>query len=215
MNWLLRRVLTLWLVLAVTFAAVLLIVRLNRTPDALQALSFDLCDGEPCFRGIKLGSDWTDVRSVFPEAQDDKDTLMVLRNDGAFISLFSDNGRVFAIEAVYPLGGIHPAGVGEIISRYGWPCRLVMLDYNGLYPTMRLIYPKLQVRIETLIGGQSNPTEYRQQVNPPIMGLYITTDDSYGTCSSPTSTGTGPWRGFTSAEIYISRNRRDFAIPQP
>jgi hypothetical protein len=51
MNWLLRRVLALWLILAVMFAATLLIARLNRTPNTLQALGFDLCDGEPCFWG--------------------------------------------------------------------------------------------------------------------------------------------------------------------
>jgi hypothetical protein len=214
MNWLLRRVLALWVILAVAFAAVLLVARLNRTPDALQVLGFDVCDGEPCFRGIKLGTDWTQARGTFPEAKETTNALVVYLNTEEYISLYSDNGKVGLITAEYALVRLHPVDVGEIISRYGWPCRLVIVDYNGIYPIMYLLYPKLRVRIYTFIGDESNPTEYRQQVNSPVTELYVTTEDLYGTCSSPTSEFSGPWRGFTSAEIYLSRNRRDSAIPQ-
>jgi hypothetical protein len=67
MRWLVRRVLVLWVIMLVLCGAVALLVRLNREPGPLQALGFDMCDGEPCWRGIKPGTDWEEARSRIPD----------------------------------------------------------------------------------------------------------------------------------------------------
>jgi hypothetical protein len=67
MRWLLRRVLALWLISVVLGGMVALLVRLNREPGPLQALGFDVCDGEPCFRGIKVGTGWKEAKSRIPD----------------------------------------------------------------------------------------------------------------------------------------------------
>jgi hypothetical protein len=127
MNWLLQRVLAISLILAVMFAAALLVARLNRTPDSLQALGFDVCDGEPCFRGIKLGTDWQEARNRFPEAQEGKYFMDAALNNGASVSLSSYNGKVNLIMVSYGRNGLPALNAGEVILRYGWPCRLLII----------------------------------------------------------------------------------------
>jgi hypothetical protein len=62
------RIVALWLSLVAMCGAIVVTVRLNRTPDRLQTLGFDVCDGEPCFRGITLGMAWEEVRRRLPDA---------------------------------------------------------------------------------------------------------------------------------------------------
>jgi hypothetical protein len=66
--WLIRRTIVVWLILLVMCGAVALVVRLNREPGPLEALGFDACDGEPCFRSIKVGMDWVEASQRLPMA---------------------------------------------------------------------------------------------------------------------------------------------------
>src|SRR5258707_15320662 len=68
MIWVIKRVLVLWLTLAAICAAVIGMGRLNPAPDVLQTLGFAVCDGDPCFRGIKVGMTWDDAQRNWPPA---------------------------------------------------------------------------------------------------------------------------------------------------
>src|SRR5258708_5488550 len=69
MTWLIRRLLILWLIFCIVCAAAIALGRLDHTPTTLQTLGFDTCDGEPCFRGLKIGANWAKVQSIFPMAR--------------------------------------------------------------------------------------------------------------------------------------------------
>src|SRR5437762_2570935 len=80
MMWVIKRVLVLWLVLAAICAAVIVVGRLNPAPDVLQTLGFSMCEGDPCYRGIKPSMDWNEAISQWPTVgtvSDPSDTYVI------------------------------------------------------------------------------------------------------------------------------------------
>src|SRR5689334_22920162 len=67
MKWFLTRLSILWLVLALLCAVAVCAGRLDHSPTKSQALGFDVCDGEPCIRGLKSDMDLLTVKKMFPE----------------------------------------------------------------------------------------------------------------------------------------------------
>jgi hypothetical protein len=66
MLWLLKRVLFVWLGLLILCPVGLVVGRLDQTPNELQTLGFDLCDGKPCFMEITPGvTTWDDAKAIF------------------------------------------------------------------------------------------------------------------------------------------------------
>src|SRR5579871_3583374 len=62
MMWLIRRLLIIWLTLAVICAGVLLAGRRNAGSPVLRTLGFDVCEGKPCYKGIKPGMEWASAQ---------------------------------------------------------------------------------------------------------------------------------------------------------
>src|SRR5262245_22764828 len=78
--WMIRRVVVSVAMLVMIFAGTVLIGRSNHAPSRLEALGFDVCASEPCFRGIKVGTDWKTANARVPEqdmVSGDPDSFMV------------------------------------------------------------------------------------------------------------------------------------------
>jgi hypothetical protein len=213
MLWLIPRVLVLWLALIAICVAGIGIGRLDHTPDALQVLGFDVCDGEACFRGVKPGMPWTKAQEKFPNAlvwpralgfllspEILADVMVTQSEDGATVdSIFGPTHQV----------ELPRIELGTIVARYGAPCRVV-LGYTNVYDTdtptrMGLIYPTFTVQVSfepiTKANAQFVRSNYRLQSNMPIEAFRIYKPDPSNTCVSRLPFF-GSWYGFTLFEIY-------------
>src|SRR5690349_14753717 len=55
------------LIMGILCSAAIAVGRLDQSPTRLQLLGIDICDGQPCYRGIKVGADWAKTLKMFPE----------------------------------------------------------------------------------------------------------------------------------------------------
>jgi hypothetical protein len=92
----------------------------------------------------------------------------------------------------------------DLVQHFGYPCGVqVIPDDSGINQVV-LIYPQIQARIFLETQGLSLDSRFKaieiwdesNQVN------FCTdrTNDEFN----------GSWRGFTSVDVYLTRNRRDF-----
>jgi hypothetical protein len=147
----------------------------------------------------------TDIKSVRIFSSEDGKTARMIFVDA--------NVPGYAIYAILPISA------GEIIARYGSPCRTLLLSAAGGRDQMHLIYPKLKIVVSIVdrmasIPGQ--PSQFRLQVDSYVLSFTVSPDQGYVTCELPVNEKNGSllgfWRGFTSPEIYEARNRRTFAV---
>jgi hypothetical protein len=201
--WLVRRVILVTVFLAVLCAGVVLVARANRTPSRLQALGFDVCEGEPCWRGIRPGMDWALVREMFPNARigtyaEGQPYLMIdtASEDSSHAYVYSDGASVARIvfwRDHFPLL-ITP---GEIVARYGSPRCLVLGGYNAvpvfdatmLYSTLRI-----SSHIPYTYARAQQRYFFRIAVDEPVQSLSFESDASQA-CAWH-SVFVLPWRGF-------------------
>jgi hypothetical protein len=178
MKWLVR----LWLTLAATCAVVVVGGRLDPTPSTLEKLGFGLCDGEACFRGIKLGTDWQTVRRVLPQAAETyrvfellirPDTMRMVRIGVEVPGVNVKYINIEAVDANQPLR-LTTITAGNIVAQYGAPCRLY-LTYMGVNPfQMILIYPTLAVSAYVVADDPHLPGSLRLQPDSPLGHFSIT-----------------------------------------
>jgi hypothetical protein len=202
MQWLVRRVLVLWLIMLVLCRAVALLVRLNREPWPLQALGFDMCDGEPCWRGIKVGTAWEEAHRVFPNLENGKyrETVNGIRTDvqlsnqplvGSFINLNVENSKSLPVTAA------------EIVAQLGYPCGVTLLPNP---PHLDLHYPSLVIRF--FGRPQANLSQSRLQMNTSPKSIQFVLSlgsDAFGVCRGRPNFTSGSWQGFTSFDTYQAR----------
>jgi hypothetical protein len=223
MKWFILRVLVLFLSVSALSAAAVGVGRLDHTPTRLQTLGFDVCDGEPCFKGITAGMHLEAAKKLFPA---------MTANDGRFeFPLVGDDAQRFLISAgtgLYSVGGIAiernpsaqetplPFSAQDVVVQYGSPCHTYW-EY-GDNPVIVLVYPNMDVRILATQFLNGNTTIQRLELGSPALDLLIhdTTGTSwYGTCETPADEFAGQWYGFTSAEIYRHRNLASMRRPYP
>lgn len=103
----------------------------------------------------------------------------------------------------------------DVIAQYGMPCR-VYLEYGESYPgNMVAIYPMMTVRFNLQTKNLDDSYDYRLQMDSPIWDFTILANsDPLSTCKGTISRQLGPWRGFISADRYLTRNLDDLAIYQ-
>jgi hypothetical protein len=216
MKWLFKWLLASWGTMALTCATVVLCSRPAYAPSKLQSYGIDICDGEPCYRGLKPGTAWTKVKELFPERaagqhielpfdvtglghvaiNASRDTTVV--KDISIYSVLADNP---------PL----PFGAGDVIAQYGLPCSIGFNRENSVPDVMILIYPNVLVVVDLAGQNPSDHARFGLRFNSPIKYIYIIKNGF--TCSNTPSAISGPWRGFTSANVYRQRNLQDMAQP--
>jgi hypothetical protein len=222
MKWFIKWLLLVWGTLCLICTAVVVLSRLDHAPSALQLYGIDLCDGEPCFQGLKVGTDWTKVQDLFPEAINKQ--LIELPSNVTGLA----HAAIFASEDMTSLEGISvysmfpddpplPFKAGDVIAQFGSPCR-IYLWYSDEFPAnMILVYPRMTVRTDPILGdGIANALDFRLQLDSPVSVLRIAAkNNSYGSCSDVVLNVFGPWRGFTAADIYLHRNLREMEVAPP
>jgi hypothetical protein len=211
MLWLMRRILMMWVALALISATVLLIARVNHAPNRLQALGFDVCDGEPCFRGIKPGMDWAEIPKRLPSVKYDGRFLVLTVNrmdiQRVLFQPSTDNAKVEAIHFGPEKMKVYPITPGAMVARYGPPCHINLVEMNSRLLAFETRYPGILVRY----GNAGDPTrvDVRLQFNMPAYEFQLT--ELKPTLCKGISTNSGLWHGFASANMYHARNRRALA----
>jgi hypothetical protein len=212
MRWLLRRVLVLWLIVLVLCGTVALLVRLNREPGPLQALGFDVCDGEPCFLGIKVGMDWSEAVNILPDSLTGYGVLVppvsVPALEGLVIRPSQDGTQVEEIRHfnVARRTG-YPITLGAMVELYGPPCRVFWNDLEGVSPRVHMIYPGMEIKFDIPpLSTLSAQPRYRVELNMSAYELLIRTSND-ATCKM-IAPDFGRWHGFASADTYLARNWR-------
>jgi hypothetical protein len=219
--WLIRRILVILVILAVIATSTILIARANPAPDRLQALGFDVCDGEPCWRGIKLGMEWQQAKRLLPEAIEQTERLpyhltLFVRNPGLQkIKIWTgrDGKTVEAITASpEEYDETLPPFImaGDAVVHYGLPCRVESAFHpDGSMGQLQLIYPK--VLVLTIYPQQS----MRLRVDSAVDLLITGNEEGYRMVGCDDSVGhqIHPWYGFTSGRVYELRTRRIFDRP--
>lgn len=220
MMWLIRRLLIVWLTLAVICVGALLVGRRNAGLPVLRTLGFDVCEGKPCYKGIRPGMEWASAQRQLASNRSGNSgtpgtaaSVTVNASDVASsnvpiddVQLYSEGStmvKAIAVEGLTEQG--LPITIGAIIAQYGTPCRLDW--YGNDYGPNRVFinYPDLLVFATIAIQPVDNPADLRLQPNTPVQELWITDDGDGRSCSTPVSGTSGPWRGFISVDGYLTR----------
>jgi hypothetical protein len=201
--WLVRRVILVMLVLAVLCAGAVVVARVARPPDRLQALGFEVCDGEPCWRGVKPGMAWATVRVMFPNGRVGTSVLgqphLMIDIDSAESShayIYSDGAtieRIVIWRDHFPL----PVTPGEIVARYGSPRCVVIGGFNSV-PIFdsTMLYATLRVSSHLPYSYERAQQRYsfRVALDVPVQSLSF--QRGAGSICAGQSVFVLPWRGF-------------------
>jgi hypothetical protein len=159
--WLLRWVLAVWLLLSVIGGSVLLIARESPAPGRLQGLGFGMCDGEPCFRGIKVGMDWGEARRLVPDVTASRSGITfsfegIDEHVTVFVSPSRDKKTVSSIRLEADLSS-SPPSVADLVQYLGYPCAV---KPGGLSWTT-LLYPRVGTLSQAMGHGTGKTTDPR------------------------------------------------------
>jgi hypothetical protein len=184
--WLVRRVIVLMVALAVLCAGAVVVARANNAPSRLQALGFGMCSGEPCWKGLKAGMEWSKPEGI----------RMIDDGAGPFFEitygLSSDTPLIGTLYVKQVREHPQPMTAGEIIAFYGPPCNV--LNFGNL---LYMIYPTMVV--ETYLAY--SPPVYVSP-NTTIVNLYMLVS-APDRCVNRTQFS--PWHGFTSYNVIEPR----------
>jgi hypothetical protein len=214
MRWLVRRVLALWLIMLVLCGTVALLVRLNREPGPLQALGFDVCDGEPCWRGIKMGMALTEVQEQIPEGIYSGQYFTVplnLAGNHHVILQSIEGGKILQLYIHGSSGLMHPTypiTPGQMIAIYGMPCRVDFVEVNDNLFSFEIWYPRMVARY----GNATDPTQLDSRIQLDISAYEFWIYDEIGDVCHEIAPTIGRWHGFASSKVYLARNRRALSV---
>jgi len=214
MKWFIKRLLVICGTLSISCAAAVVLGRLDHSPSKLQTLGIDVCDGAPCFRGIRLGTTWKIARNLFPEGIMDQGYLKNINIDGMHYIWFHpslDNTAVDEISILTEQVDISlPFNAKDIIVQFGIPCRVYLAARDGVPDqVIYLFYPRVVVSFDIVMNDTS-----RLQWNSPALNFVIS-NRPQANCNNGIAEDYGPWRGFRSAEEYRQHNLKDMSTVQP
>jgi hypothetical protein len=134
--WLIRRTVGIGLILLVICAGTIVVARANRGPDRLQAMGFGLCDGEPCWRGLKPGTDWQKTQHVLPEVTESSSPITVtFKGIDEYVTILvyssRDKKTVSSIILVADLASSPPT-VADLVQYLGYPCAVQEVPDPGV-----------------------------------------------------------------------------------
>ena len=213
MRWLIRSVSALFAILLVVCIFGALVGRLDHSPSKLQDLGFGQCNGEACFRGIKLGTDWATAQEILPKAVTSGGTLELPINVENILTIRLSSGtessrtvQFMGVDLAEPGSSqLSATNAGAIVSEYGAPCRLQLYYGYGVSRVMLFIYPTLTVFVDVPNRKPYPGTDFRLQPSSPVVGFWITGTNGGARCQNATTEYVGTWQGFASADVYHAR----------
>jgi hypothetical protein len=178
--------------------------RLNRTPNQLQALGFDMCGDELCWRGVKPGMTTASLRTRFPDIEKTR----ILENvQGVWTVSVQLSGDPLIVETLtmttYGPKNFLPVTAGEIVEQFGVPCQIAVGD------TVIPIYQTITVWF--LTSNLSHSADKRLQVDssPYVFMMRRKPANPFEKCLWRIGLSrTYAWRGFTSVAKYHAPYRR-------
>jgi hypothetical protein len=206
-RWLLERVITIWVIFASFSAGVVLIARANPAPDKLAALGFGMCDGEPCWRGVRWGMDWAEVKRELHDFRDHGQYLELLIDsidiDRIALGPSANGEKLEMITVGYKSQYPRSVTAGGIVLRYGIPCGARVQYSGGQAVEMILFYPEVAITLRDPSGDPSDPHQLGIDIDSSAYIFFDMTGRS--PCDSSAD---DPWRDFTFADVYLSRQQR-------
>jgi hypothetical protein len=223
MKWIFRRLLIVWLGLTALCTAVVLLGQLDKKPSVLQLLGVDVCDGQPCYKGVKPGMEWARAQKLVPEAIKEDGYLQLPTNVSGLkhvlINASKDDKFVHSVGILVRIPDDEPLpfSAGDVIAQYGSPCHVYLQYADGIPGAMILLYPTLTVYIDVAIRDSEHLDDYRLQLNSSVWDFEIVPQDHdhWGTCNDATDVEFGLWHGFTSVEVYRDHNLNELSTAQP
>lgn len=220
MKWLFRRILVFWVVTSIFCMVVVALARSDGTPTRLQALGFAICDGGPCFRGIKPGASLATAQKLFPDAVMSYDGLQMNNVGDLPTVIFHPSTDNATIESIwlpsFEFDPPQPFTLADVIVQYGSPCHVVMY-YGDTGPYfLDVIYPKMHMSVETQFNTVTDEIydSHRLQWHYPVKGFVIG-EPSQGGCNEPIAQTISWWHGFKSEEEYHRYSLQDLGITEP
>jgi hypothetical protein len=195
--------------------------RLDHAPSKFQSYGLDVCDGEPCFRGIKVGSDWAVTQKLLPDATLEQNRWQINLNTAGSHYIFVDSSMDYKTVRRFGIAGYRqeplPIYARDLIQQFGAPCQVVIEVSNGGQSDPRnvlLFYPSMLAELDLYF--KQNLSRYRLQWDSRVVYLTVVgnTADSK-TCDYVEAVNVGPWRGFKSVEDYRHNNLRDLRTVHP
>jgi hypothetical protein len=216
MKWLIKRLLVIFVTLSICCSAAVVLGWLDHSPSNLQTLGL-ICAEEPCFRGVKIGTDRATVQQLFPDVTVNGNFVQIPSNLPAIISVafdaFNDGKAVdrIGVERLNSRSSLL-INVGDVIARYGIPCRVGLVFQSSAPHIESIRYPTMTIHVDTTSNVYGNGL----QPNSVISVLRIE-NYSYvwGACGDPILEYAGPWHGFISAQAYYQHNLNDLSMIQP
>jgi hypothetical protein len=216
--WLMRRMLGVYLLLLLISAGVIGVARLNRAATALERIGFALCEGQPCFMGIKPGSSWQEAErhlaAILVTAPGSEGlNVRISEANIALMRIISTDQRD-AVEMILP---VHErAGIpleltlGDVLLLYGAPCRAGrMVDVGSV--TMRdrfvLVYPSMVIMSTAAVWQAQDPAPLViMRPAGRIHELWLMQQSFVGSCATaPFAT----WHGLASSATYFREYLRE------
>ena len=193
---------------------VVVLGRLDHMPSKLQSLGFDICDGKPCFRGIKIGEDWTTAEKIFPQSAIYDDYIQiedVVTNQIIWVHKLKYNDTVDDIRILLVGNTSLPLSADDFIAQYGTPCRVLLYPTEGdSFDEVEIFYPTMSVNFGVFIYSTQTS---RFDRDSPIRVIHIGADTQNG-CDKKSNENFGPWHGFKSPKEYRRYNLHELSVAQ-
>jgi hypothetical protein len=182
----------------------MLIARLNRGPDRIQAMGFSVCDGELCFRGIKVGMDWKNAQRLSLGTEKLCDARIFDIGDPlkrANIGVWPSDDKTTVQEIMFAGSHqYHGLTAADLLQYFGYPCHVILKgDKTGIFGAV-LAYPKLIAGV--FLKGT------RISMDSQVYQIRIVATEKLQQCPKDPMHEADPWLGFTSIDVYIAGYRR-------
>lgn len=210
--WLLKRLAVLWLASGLIIGGLVVITRLSQPETVLSQLGFAMCDGQPCFRGIKVGASWSALRDEYAAhwvaTINVIDIPVAVGNLNAVRLTPTEQSLGVRRMVLQRVSGGQPLPIqaGDLLLRFGVPCKIGAIDHeNGIPSQMIFIYPDTTTIIAQSVRrypsrGTIPLIRYFFRPESPVWMFVISLDHEFGTCRDAPF---GKWHGFASAETYL------------
>jgi hypothetical protein len=216
--WLIRQIMAIWLTLLAICAGTVVIARANPGPNRLQALGFAVCDGEPCYRGIKPGMAWDKAKALYPDGLVERERMISFAGEQSPFRMInfqrSEEQTVRRIEFVRRSPQLIPASLGEVVALFGIPCHMEVgysrIGNNAVIWT-QMYYPTFYTSVRLENTGRSSDPRLRPETFLSSFGMIDRKNFDgciAGDRNNPVVLGSGGWKGFVSREVYMARVQR-------
>jgi hypothetical protein len=218
MKRLLRGAVLICFALATISASAIMIGRRNAPPGDLQQLGFEDCDGDLCFRGLKLGmvwdqTGWKETQRLFVDPWAGDYGITPIQGVSA--------ANVITLKGITVTSGLSrkplPVTLGALVARLGSPCRVAFNFYTNTsqVESIQLWFSTLTVAIR-LARSTDVPLRLDTATDSLLISRHgFLSQEGANRCAEPPDQFIQNWQGFTFVQVYQTRSRRTYPVARP